>query len=235
MEGLHSSTSLRVQDSISTIIALFLLFYLFTSSIVSIVIPSILISSKSYGAMVYLALACFLWLMTLVCYSFSAFTGPGQVPAWYRELYGTRSGVDAHRDMPLRPRWCKKCMASKPPRAHHCKSCNRCVLRMDHHCICWITGRSVDKQLRRVLQPWKFHQVSGILLFDAACCLGRHSLCFTGNGLPNDIRSRPACDIYCKRGTESSLGHCHRSTVCKPHQACFAELDNDRGSGIGIC
>lgn len=31
-------------------------------------------------------------------------------------------------------RYCKKCQARKPDRAHHCSSCRRCVLKMDHHC-----------------------------------------------------------------------------------------------------
>ena len=31
-------------------------------------------------------------------------------------------------------RFCKKCQARKPDRAHHCSSCRRCVLKMDHHC-----------------------------------------------------------------------------------------------------
>lgn len=31
-------------------------------------------------------------------------------------------------------RECKKCMAPKPPRSHHCKICGHCVMRMDHHC-----------------------------------------------------------------------------------------------------
>ncbi|KAH7369172.1 palmitoyltransferase PFA3 [Plectosphaerella cucumerina] len=31
-------------------------------------------------------------------------------------------------------RFCKKCQAKKPDRAHHCSSCKRCVLKMDHHC-----------------------------------------------------------------------------------------------------
>ena len=29
---------------------------------------------------------------------------------------------------------CKKCNAPKPPRTHHCSVCERCVLKMDHHC-----------------------------------------------------------------------------------------------------
>lgn len=29
---------------------------------------------------------------------------------------------------------CSKCNLPKPERAHHCKTCGRCVLRMDHHC-----------------------------------------------------------------------------------------------------
>lgn len=29
---------------------------------------------------------------------------------------------------------CKKCIKPKPPRTHHCSVCNKCVLKMDHHC-----------------------------------------------------------------------------------------------------
>ncbi|WVQ75712.1 hypothetical protein IAR50_005342 [Cryptococcus sp. DSM 104548] len=31
-------------------------------------------------------------------------------------------------------RWCKKCDGWKPDRCHHCRQCERCVLKMDHHC-----------------------------------------------------------------------------------------------------
>ncbi|XP_055879545.1 palmitoyltransferase ZDHHC16-like isoform X2 [Biomphalaria glabrata] len=29
---------------------------------------------------------------------------------------------------------CRKCVAPKPPRTHHCTICASCVLKMDHHC-----------------------------------------------------------------------------------------------------
>lgn len=31
-------------------------------------------------------------------------------------------------------RYCDKCKVWKPDRCHHCSSCNRCWLKMDHHC-----------------------------------------------------------------------------------------------------
>ncbi|KAI0766437.1 zf-DHHC-domain-containing protein [Trametes elegans] len=39
-------------------------------------------------------------------------------------------------------KWCKKCDAPKPERAHHCGTCGRCVLRMDHHCM-WLGHRCI--------------------------------------------------------------------------------------------
>lgn len=34
---------------------------------------------------------------------------------------------------------CPKCLCIKPPRAHHCRICFRCVRKMDHHCP-WINN-----------------------------------------------------------------------------------------------
>ncbi|BFZ13732.1 hypothetical protein BsWGS_16771 [Bradybaena similaris] len=34
---------------------------------------------------------------------------------------------------------CMKCETYRPPRAHHCRVCRRCVRRMDHHCP-WINN-----------------------------------------------------------------------------------------------
>jgi hypothetical protein len=39
----------------------------------------------------------------------------------------------------LRREWCSTCQHSRPFRAHHCKKCGVCVLRMDHHCV-WVTS-----------------------------------------------------------------------------------------------
>ncbi len=38
--------------------------------------------------------------------------------------------------------YCLKCEAYKPERSHHCSICQKCVLKMDHHCP-WYTPLSM--------------------------------------------------------------------------------------------
>jgi len=39
-------------------------------------------------------------------------------------------------------RWCRHCWRARPERAHHCSTCGKCILKMDHHCP-WLGGNCV--------------------------------------------------------------------------------------------
>mmetsp|Transcript_9638 Transcript_9638/g.15248 ORF Transcript_9638/g.15248 Transcript_9638/m.15248 type:complete len:576 (-) Transcript_9638:199-1926(-) len=54
------------------------------------------------------------------------FSDPGAVP---------RHALPVARGSPSQPETiCGRCDAFKPTRAHHCRICGRCIVRMDHHC-----------------------------------------------------------------------------------------------------
>jgi hypothetical protein len=70
------------------------------------------------------------------------FTDPGAVPRTatpladdskenkYRALNASEG---ASNTLPFK-KYCKRCKAYKPIRAHHCSICARCIVKMDHHC-----------------------------------------------------------------------------------------------------
>ncbi|KAI1863707.1 uncharacterized protein JN550_009407 [Neoarthrinium moseri] len=72
------------------------------------------------------------------CYTTAVFTDPGSTTNAYgystlptnEPPNATSFTVKSNGEM----RFCKKCQARKPDRAHHCSTCRRCVLKMDHHC-----------------------------------------------------------------------------------------------------
>ncbi|RKO88262.1 DHHC palmitoyltransferase-domain-containing protein, partial [Blyttiomyces helicus] len=65
-----------------------------------------------------------------VNYYLGVTTDAGGVPAAHDPMEERDSKARGRR----KPRWCKKCAGYKPPRAHHCSVCDRCILKMDHHC-----------------------------------------------------------------------------------------------------
>ncbi|KAF2758953.1 zf-DHHC-domain-containing protein [Pseudovirgaria hyperparasitica] len=85
------------------------------------------------------ALAISLYLLLNWSYTTSVFTNPGspsdlksgysQLPTTETPAYSSFT-VKSNGDI----RFCKKCQTKKPDRSHHCSTCNRCVLKMDHHC-----------------------------------------------------------------------------------------------------
>ena len=79
-----------------------------------------------------------LYLLLNWSYTTAVFTPPGSTTNEHGYgLLPTQNGPQttsftAKRNGEIR--FCKKCQARKPDRAHHCSTCRRCVLKMDHHC-----------------------------------------------------------------------------------------------------
>ncbi|KAL5549876.1 hypothetical protein UlMin_000052 [Ulmus minor] len=79
-------------------------------------------------------------VMCVFNYSVSLFTDPGRVPSTYMpDIEDSGNPIHEIKRKGGDLRYCQKCSLYKPPRAHHCRVCQRCVLRMDHHCI-WINN-----------------------------------------------------------------------------------------------
>jgi len=72
-----------------------------------------------------------MWVMLILRHFFNAILiGPGLVPmGWGPEDKGDEKFMQ----------YCGKCEGYKPLRAHHCRQCKRCVMKMDHHCP-WVNN-----------------------------------------------------------------------------------------------
>ncbi|XP_027335915.1 probable protein S-acyltransferase 16 isoform X3 [Abrus precatorius] len=82
-------------------------------------------------------------VLTSMCaftYRTAISSDPGRVPSTYvPDVEDVESPIHEIKRKGGDLRYCQKCNHYKPPRAHHCRVCKRCVLRMDHHCI-WINN-----------------------------------------------------------------------------------------------
>ncbi|CAN1238220.1 Probable protein S-acyltransferase 15 [Linum grandiflorum] len=113
-------------------------------------------------------------MASLCLFSFAAsvLTDPGYVPPSYApdiegasSLMDPESQKDVSSESPLfsssRQRQCDKCSKYKPPRAHHCRVCRVCVLRMDHHCL-WINN---------CVGYWNYKAFFNLVSYATAACI----------------------------------------------------------------
>lgn len=73
-------------------------------------------------------LVAFIW----ICYARACATNPGRVPADWKPVQDLDADLDGGlvedgsvEAVRKRQRWCRRCEVLKPPRAHHCKTCQR--------------------------------------------------------------------------------------------------------------
>ncbi|XP_063296322.1 palmitoyltransferase ZDHHC3-like [Pelobates fuscus] len=80
--------------------------------------------------------------MLLACHTRAVFSDPGTVPLpdTAIDFSDLRSNTPRKSDRGNED-WtvCNRCETYRPPRAHHCRICHRCIRRMDHHCP-WINN-----------------------------------------------------------------------------------------------
>lgn len=88
-------------------------------------------SAFSPGLMLHLAISIYLDLQTLGNYAALLLTPPGSPDSSC--THGTKESASDGRFASWS--FCHRCEAPRPPKAHHCSTCSRCMLELDHHCI----------------------------------------------------------------------------------------------------
>jgi palmitoyltransferase len=64
-------------------------------------------------------------VLIFITYTKSVFVDPGTIPRdWVEKELGKKE-IEEKESGGKSRKWCRKCNAAKPPRAHHCKECKR--------------------------------------------------------------------------------------------------------------
>jgi hypothetical protein len=147
-----------------------LIVFLWFSWWINIALPWNLFSSILGLFHVYFINFCF--VMVLSSYFRSCFLNPGTVPANWIPEGATVEELEKAKNTSYNPHnvskvvWCHTCQNFKPRRATHCRDCDCCILKMDHHCP-WI-GNCVGHRNYKSFILFLFYAVTGMT--DAYIC-----------------------------------------------------------------
>mmetsp|Transcript_17907 Transcript_17907/g.42949 ORF Transcript_17907/g.42949 Transcript_17907/m.42949 type:complete len:304 (-) Transcript_17907:291-1202(-) len=115
---------------------LFVIFFIYFTVVFCVIIPRF---ENSVPGVLHFSVFTVDAVLTTYCYISCVFTDPGRVPDSWKPDEESCLEVMQVKKKGGGARFCQKCQLPKPPRCHHCRVCNRCVLRMDHHCP-WVNN-----------------------------------------------------------------------------------------------
>ena len=95
-------------------------------------------------------------LMTLICHTMSMYTEPGLI------------NENEMSKLKVKKTFCKKCNSYRPIRAHHCSTCKKCVMKLDHHCP-WIFN-CVGYKNQKIFFLFLFYASFGCLISFILLC-----------------------------------------------------------------
>eukprot|EP00271_Cylindrocystis_brebissonii_P014821 TRINITY_DN36403_c0_g1_i1.p1 TRINITY_DN36403_c0_g1~~TRINITY_DN36403_c0_g1_i1.p1 ORF type:complete len:338 (-),score=36.49 TRINITY_DN36403_c0_g1_i1:189-1202(-) len=124
--------------SLPVLLVLFLILFVYHTIVLVVIQPWLGLDTAP--GVLNAAVLTFCAVMALLAYALAVVRDPGEIPSLY--LPETEDGASVIQEVKRKGgevRFCQKCSHYKPPRAHHCRICNRCNLRMDHHCV-WINN-----------------------------------------------------------------------------------------------
>lgn len=87
----------------------------------------VLVSEQGRLPQLVAAAYCTVCALALACHAKTTFTDPGSVPKCAVPVEDESRKITFHA-------MCGRCHSFKPQNCHHCRICDRCVSRMDHHC-----------------------------------------------------------------------------------------------------
>jgi len=86
-----------------------------------------LLAEHSHLSAIISVVYCTICSLALASHAKCMFTDPGAIPSSAVPPAEVQRTISVHA-------MCSHCETYKPPGAHHCRICNRCISHMDHHC-----------------------------------------------------------------------------------------------------
>jgi hypothetical protein len=95
----------------------------------------LILAQHQHVPVVLAAFYCTICALALASHAKTCFTDPGAVPVAAVPLVCVATNsIQSNSKEPKFYAMCSHCQTYKPDGAHHCRICDRCVSRMDHHC-----------------------------------------------------------------------------------------------------